>query len=349
MIQVIENNKRAKEGIFAFKDVPVAVINSIRRIMLSDLKCSAFNAENVKIIKNTGTPHNEIVSHRVSMIPVLASGVATVSLNIINTTELPLEVLSTDLHIVTGEAKIFKDIIITTLQKGEELQLVAKVDFNTKQIGGDAYRAITTAYFKNPYAIYASEASKDKLLDYLEESEFTVRQEFPFFEKDDGCIGVSDDMRTLNPREIEAHLGLDNDSISFKIVPNVKVFFIESLFIDAHAILRETIRILQLQLLEFMRTKSEYSFTKNTIDVNCTVTLLIPNASPTILCPLSKYLMMNKDVEFAHYNKKHYQDYTTSLQITFKPNIPWCNAVKVLKNVMKSTYRKIIKATNTLK
>lgn len=62
---------------FVIKDIDLSIVNSIRRIILSEVPIigcyfDAYDFENndIKIIKNTTVLHNEITSHRISLIPM---------------------------------------------------------------------------------------------------------------------------------------------------------------------------------------------------------------------------------------------------------------------------------------
>jgi len=69
----INNNKLT----FEIKNIDVSILNSIRRIILSEIPNVAFefepyNIDNQKVIidKNTCPLHNEIIQQRLSMIPL---------------------------------------------------------------------------------------------------------------------------------------------------------------------------------------------------------------------------------------------------------------------------------------
>ncbi len=56
---------------FTISDVDLSVVNSLRRIILSEIPCAAFNQEEDILIKlNTGVLHNEFLAHRISLIPI---------------------------------------------------------------------------------------------------------------------------------------------------------------------------------------------------------------------------------------------------------------------------------------
>lgn len=55
---------------FDVHDQDVALVNAIRRVILSEVPNVAFHPEQLRIHANTGALHNEFLSHRLSMIPL---------------------------------------------------------------------------------------------------------------------------------------------------------------------------------------------------------------------------------------------------------------------------------------
>lgn len=55
---------------FEFTNINVSLVNGIRRVMLSSVNTLGFRTEDIIIIKNDTSLHNQIVSHRISMIPI---------------------------------------------------------------------------------------------------------------------------------------------------------------------------------------------------------------------------------------------------------------------------------------
>jgi len=47
-----------------------SITNGIRRTLLTDIQSVAFDPDNIKIEKNTGSLHNEFLKHRISLIPL---------------------------------------------------------------------------------------------------------------------------------------------------------------------------------------------------------------------------------------------------------------------------------------
>ena len=66
---------------FEIKNIDVSILNSIRRTILSKIPCLGFyfNADDhfvnhdITIYKNESPLHNEIIAHRISMIPIYAT------------------------------------------------------------------------------------------------------------------------------------------------------------------------------------------------------------------------------------------------------------------------------------
>lgn len=147
-------NDATERHSFEIHDIDIAYINGIRRTILTDIPVIGISGEEdttVDIIVNTGPLHNEIISHRIGLIPLNFSEEDTekfddnityqFELNVKNDTN-NIENIETDK--ITGKkndvaltkqelAKIFppniitKDhILITKLRTGEHLHLLAK-------------------------------------------------------------------------------------------------------------------------------------------------------------------------------------------------------------------------------
>jgi DNA-directed RNA polymerase subunit L len=72
MFSNIKNN--AKKAEFTIFDVDLSVVNSIRRIILSEIPCAAFDQEeDILINLNKGVLHNEFIAHRISLVPLYLS------------------------------------------------------------------------------------------------------------------------------------------------------------------------------------------------------------------------------------------------------------------------------------
>ena len=77
MVEFKEFNKTNSEIEFKVKNIDTSILNSIRRVILSEIENVAFEFEpyktenpDVNIIKNTSPLHNEFIKHRLSLIPL---------------------------------------------------------------------------------------------------------------------------------------------------------------------------------------------------------------------------------------------------------------------------------------
>ena len=72
------NNLKKNKIEFTIKDIDLSIVNAIRRIIISEIPNVAIYFDNynidyndIKINKNTGKFHNEYISHRISLIPIM--------------------------------------------------------------------------------------------------------------------------------------------------------------------------------------------------------------------------------------------------------------------------------------
>ena len=134
----------------------VALVNSIRRIILADIPNVAFVPDTMTIKTNTGNLHNEMLAHRVSLVPICVPAEkfeemtrTTFVLHKKNTTQEIVHLTTADFTIesqemisATGElpniASIFppdpltgEHILITKLMPGQEVHILAKPQLGT--------------------------------------------------------------------------------------------------------------------------------------------------------------------------------------------------------------------------
>ena len=242
-ITILEQNSFTSQCIsprictFLFHNIPLCIINTLRRIIMNDLIHVGFNEKNIEIIKNTTTWNNEILAHRISLIPILSlkniiidqkynneifkdntvskghnnemfkgntaikehnneeqinnemfkDKTYTFEINEINTNDNIMYITSNNLKIVqnnTGHntnnkvnAKLFDDILICQLKKHDELQIVAKADFNCAKNAGIAYKPVINVYFKPIQLIYVQSKNKKNylaLLKYFRQCSFNL-------------------------------------------------------------------------------------------------------------------------------------------------------------------------------
>ena len=194
---------------FKIKDVDVSIVNSLRRIILSEIPCPAFyfdtyDQENkhIIILKNTNVLHNEFLSHRISLIPLYFDKEQIENFDkyadykfVINKKNTSNDVISITTHdfeiydesgakkpdsfreYIFPKNNITEDyIIITKLRpnlydntKGEELHVECKPSIGIAKQHARWSTVSQCAYFNTVDPILASEALKELTKDLSEE------------------------------------------------------------------------------------------------------------------------------------------------------------------------------------
>lgn len=159
---------------FELHDVELAMVNALRRIILTDIENVAFYCEpfetnrSVLVIKNTGALHNEFILHRISLLPICLSKMQIrgfkssdwlFTLHAVNKTSAMMNVSSGDIE-VTYRGKVQNDpvfpifpknsitgdtILITKLRPGEELHLEGRAEKNTARTFA-GFQAVSACY-----------------------------------------------------------------------------------------------------------------------------------------------------------------------------------------------------------
>jgi DNA-directed RNA polymerase subunit L len=140
---------------FEIYDLDVSIINGIRRTILTDIPIVGIIGENAQVIKNNGPLHNEIISHRIGLLPISLTEDEIENYED-NSIELELNVLNTGnnmLNVTTADIKGKKDdkdltkkdlermfpanqvtksnILITRLRTNEQLHFKANLVLHT--------------------------------------------------------------------------------------------------------------------------------------------------------------------------------------------------------------------------
>lgn len=111
---------------FLIKDLDLSFINSIRRVLMSDIDGYAF--DEIEIKENTSIIHNEQMRHRIGLIPIRMGTQMTFGCSVTNNKEQDMYVMSDDLVAMDDniEFDIMKGIPVAILRKDETLDFVAK-------------------------------------------------------------------------------------------------------------------------------------------------------------------------------------------------------------------------------
>lgn len=144
------------------EDVDITIVNAIRRSLLSNIVTFAF--DDINIEKNTSNLDDDMITHRISLIPVNSQ--IHVYCDITNNTTESLNIYSHDLKLENKEHWIYPDILISILKPGQILK------FNATSIPGIAknhnkWCHITDMHFSQDQTIYfnGNKVEKDTLID----------------------------------------------------------------------------------------------------------------------------------------------------------------------------------------
>ena len=319
MIKIIDQDEMDTN--FLVYGVQTNIINALRRVMIANLKNHAFHESNTVVNKNTSILHNEIVRHRLSLIPLDTSTGIKVELNVSNESTEILNVYSGDLKIVEGEGNFIKDIILYKLKQGEEISLTATSDLNCGKIGGTIYKPIITSFFKIIKQISISNDVSKKTIESIKQyliEEHELFEEDCIYKNKDGysVIGLLHSVRTksnfikqliqkFNLKEDDLSL----DQLSYNNIP-VYSFTIESIYIDPTEILKKTLLLFKEKLDLFWESDMEVEEEEHFIK------FFIQKESPTLLNTISCFLRESDKIKFAHYNKVHPLDDFIILQLS---------------------------------
>lgn len=77
--KVVEQSQDGKRALFEMRGVDVCVVNAIRRAIMSDVRTAAFPFDptgmeldpHMRVLRNTTALHNEMLLHRLSMVPIM--------------------------------------------------------------------------------------------------------------------------------------------------------------------------------------------------------------------------------------------------------------------------------------
>jgi DNA-directed RNA polymerase subunit L len=215
-----------------FKDVPIAFVNALRRIVLADIPTVILN--NIQILENTSSMTNEMLKHRISQIPV---NVRPDETGIIRDTVIEIRFLAgaeTDREITTDDFDIKgprKDVLLhdrdldtpllfMNLKKNESLRVCATLSIER----GDVSQ-VCVSTFKNH--IDPARAALDR----------------------DTWVAEGNDPRIFDAFHIQRSYSVDGNNR-----PNHFDFTIESIGVmPAKDILRKALEILQARIVEFAK------------------------------------------------------------------------------------------------
>lgn len=154
MIKLLNKEESTYE--YLIYDLETEYINGLRRVLYSGLKSHRIDKDKTTIIKNNTNINNEIIIHRLTLIPIKSEKNLHFKLNKKNKTNKIINIYSDDLESDNKEYEIIKGILIHKLKPNEELNLLT----TTKESTGkehNSYRPFSVCYFKIMKFVYIKE------------------------------------------------------------------------------------------------------------------------------------------------------------------------------------------------
>lgn len=138
-------SKETDELVIEFHQTNIAILNALRRIILAEIPAIAI--EDVVFHENSGVMENEIVAHRLGLLPLKWSSLDTdgcVSFDY--TAKEKTTIYAKDL-VCQGCEMLYPDIVLTKLGKDQSLKFTAYTEKGTGQ-DHSKWRVVSNCYFK---------------------------------------------------------------------------------------------------------------------------------------------------------------------------------------------------------
>ena len=313
---------------FLTTNIPTCFINGMRRTLLSDIKSYAFDKVDIK--KNTSILHNEILTHRINLIPLSISNHIKIKLEVTNKTEEMINVTSNDIEILEGGNSIIPDILLVKLNPLESIHLEATTNFDSGRVNAK-YQPVSLISFKILELVKINNIKKWKKLNknnkkaLFELCNKKMNMLKPYIRTENDIFGYFEecDRSYLLIEEINkyAKLIFFNEDVkdlfsieTFKYNKNnVYKFELETMGQDSKSLLLKSIRKIREKLLE-LKNKN-INLQEHNVMKNCTTFIL--HDEKHMIGNILEYSLLNiSNVELATYVLKHPLD--PFITLTFK-------------------------------
>jgi len=301
-------------------DIDTHYINGLRRILYSKSLGSCFNQKDIAIVENNTLMNNEILRHRISLIPIKSIYNLTCELIIKNTTEEIIDVFSDDIKILKGDGEIKKNILIIQLKPKEKINM----KMNSSKFSGNKltnYRPFSICHFKIIKIIYLKKKIKNCKLNLN-----IYKNDLDKFEtiKDYEIYGFTNNLRDNNDPLIKI-LNKDDYIIKEAYYNNKPVYsFNIEFFFNEENFIKKGLSLLIYEIEDFLNKKIELIPNKN----DKKTILKIDKGDYGILNILSQEIRKNEIIKYCAYNKEHPLDDFIFLEyITFNTNKDYYNII----------------------
>jgi len=306
---------------YIFFDLDTHYINLLRRVLYSNYIGSSFNKDDIAVIDNNTLMNNEILRHRISLIPVKSIYNLTCELKFKNRSKNILDVYSDDIWIQSGEGEIRKNILIIQLKPDEKIH----IKMNSSKYSGNKltnYRPFSVCYFKIIKAIYLKK-NLNKKIKNLKNLKF-YKKDIDKFEKIENyeIYGYTSNLRDYHDPFIN-FLNKDDYIIKEAYYNNKPIYsFNIELFFQEQNFIKKSLELLKHKIKDFLNKKIE--LIPNINDKK--IILKIHKGDYGILNLLSKEIRKNEIIKYCAYNKEHpLDDFILLEYITLNTNKDYYN------------------------
>lgn len=319
--EVLDYNIYEEGNLFSFYtyEIPLPLLNSIRRYLMSEYKKWGISIEDVEIIKNTSILNDDFIKHRISMLSFSQQEKTPIELelNVLSNYQKHLEVFSNSLkNFYNSKYFINDEIFVTKLKYGEELFLKLKTSYNNCKNGGVQYRPTNVIVIKK-MKIIRHDIKNKKLLTRIKKfliDKYDMKDETKLNDKN--ILGVLDTSKTnldyvnIIKRELkikqEIELSVDDYVIDNK---QVRYFMMECDYMNPKELFLKTLDFLVLKIKE---TDNKKILVKN---INNKYYYNIDDGCATVGNIMQHYMNRLEEVEYSFFNKKFPMDKNIELQV----------------------------------
>ena len=296
-------------------NLDTSIVNSFRRIGLSDIPGKVFG--NVEIIKNTSVLNNEILLHRISLIPlnIDCEDNVCIELNVRNDTNDIMDITSSDIKVISGNLEICKDILLVELKKDEKIILKAYVIKGTGK-KHSKFQSTGTIYFKIKKNMTIDKILWNKLskkekesIIYFNNPNVKIKNskalnsmsimELNSNLNEISMLGYIKNLTNNLDEDIDKYIGFEHAYYNKKYIYH---FIIEGLVTNPYTIFKEILNYLEKIIKDLHSKQIEL---KKDIDRKHCINIIIDNSDHTIGNILATELNHNNKVEYSYYIKEH--------------------------------------------
>ena len=342
-------------------NLDTCIVNSFRRIVLSDVVGIAF--DNIIIQTNTSIINNEILSHRLSLIPLEIDidniDNICVELDVSNSDYDKMFVTSSDLKVISGKIDIIPNILLVELRHGEKISLkMYPIKGNGKKHA--KFQPVSVCCFKINEDVRIkeeiwnklSESSKKNLRKYCKDT-LSLNSHHYLYDNSVGAYGFknfNENTKNKIVTGVKSYLVDDgimdiDDSVIFNDQyynkKYVYSFKLESHLVDPYNIFSKILYQFNQKIIDLQNKDIEID------NQNCLagVCFVIEGEGHTIGNILSRELQKDDRVKYSYYKMKHPFDRKIMLYLIL--NDEKSDETKYAK-VLADSFKRIVKINNDL-